>query len=156
MAIGPVQLLIFGFRGDYSPGEIRRELSRLRESDTIRLLDVLFVRKHLDGSLEIVPTDEPADFAGFGAMLGDLIAPEFEDEDGAADLRSGVPNDIWFADDGIPPGSAAAIALVEHRWAVPLLEAIERAGGVELGDAWINRADLAAVGLTSAAQAGRV
>jgi hypothetical protein len=34
------------------------------------------------------------------------------------------------------------------------VQAIERAGGVALGDAWINQADLEAVGLTSAAQAG--
>jgi hypothetical protein len=37
--------------------------------------------------------------------------------------------DVWYAADAIPNGSAAAIALIEHRWAIPLRDAIIDAGG---------------------------
>jgi hypothetical protein len=37
--MGPVQLLIVGFAGDEFSGKIGAELERLRENDTIRLLD---------------------------------------------------------------------------------------------------------------------
>ena len=42
------------------------------------------------------------------------------------------PDDVWYLADEIPPGTSAGIALLEHRWAIPLRDAIERAGG----DSW--------------------
>jgi hypothetical protein len=54
--------------------------------------------------------------------------------------------DVWYLADAIPPGTAAAIALIEHRWAIPLREAIEEAGGNSLLDAWIHPEDLIAIG----------
>ena len=42
--------------------------------------------------------------------------------------------------------TAAAILLIEHRWAIPLREAIVDEGGVPLGDAWITIPDLIAIG----------
>jgi hypothetical protein len=57
------------------------------------------------------------------------------------------------ADDAIPNGSAAAIALIEHRWAVGLRDAIREAGGFHLADAWVHPADLIAVGLVAAEEA---
>jgi hypothetical protein len=41
----------------------------------------------------------------------------------------------------------AAVALLEHRWAIPLVEAIDRAGGTALADAWLAPEDLASIGL---------
>jgi hypothetical protein len=48
--------------------------------------------------------------------------------------------------DVIPAGSIAAIALIEHRWAIPLRDAVGRAGGVALADEWIHPEDLVALG----------
>jgi hypothetical protein len=61
--------------------------------------------------------------------------------------------DTWFVDDAIPNGSAAAIALIEHRWAIPLREAIRDAGGFHLADAWIHPADLVAIGMLAREEA---
>src|SRR5690606_17306923 len=116
---GPVQLLVFGFEGDQFRGEIRAELDRLRSSETIRLLDLLFVRKHSDGLLEtLVASEAPPGLEGVGSILRGLIALDVVDDSvplpPAEDLsRRG--DDMWFADDSIPAGTAAAIALVEHR-----------------------------------------
>ena len=50
--------------------------------------------------------------------------------------------EVWYVDDAIPNGTAAAVALLEHRWAIPLREGIRSAGGFHLADAWIHPADL--------------
>jgi hypothetical protein len=75
---------------------------------------------------------------------------------GAAAMEGGhvfEANDMWYVDDAIPPGTAAAIALLDHRWAIGLREAIRDAGGFHLADAWIHPADLIAIGVTSAEDA---
>ena len=47
---------------------------------------------------------------------------------------------MWDVADSIEPGSAAAIALIEHVWAVPLRAAIAKAGGVAVSDEWVHLA----------------
>ena len=53
MAIGPVQLLVLGFSHPNFHGEIIAELERLRESDTVRVIDALAVYKDAEGDLEV-------------------------------------------------------------------------------------------------------
>ena len=49
MRSGPVQLLVVGFdRPDFS-GEVLAEFERLRESDAVRVIDLLVVHKGADG-----------------------------------------------------------------------------------------------------------
>ena len=52
MAIGPVQLLVLGFKEPNFSGEIRAELDRLRDNDLIRVIDALAVRKDADGEVQ--------------------------------------------------------------------------------------------------------
>jgi hypothetical protein len=59
-------------------------------------------------------------------------------------------DEMWDIAETIPNGSAAAIALIEHRWAISLKEAIARSGGFPLSDAWVHPLDLVAVGLMTA------
>jgi hypothetical protein len=54
--------------------------------------------------------------------------------------------EVWHLEDAVPAGSSAAIALLEHRWAIPLRDAIAGAGGLTVTDAWIHPADLVAAG----------
>ena len=53
MAIGPVQLLVLGFNHPNFHGEIIEELERLRESDTVRVIDALAVHKDAEGEIEV-------------------------------------------------------------------------------------------------------
>ena len=53
MAIGPVQLIVLGFNHPNFHGEIIQELERLRESDTVRVIDALAVHKDADGEVEV-------------------------------------------------------------------------------------------------------
>ena len=53
----------------------------------------------------------------------------------------------------IPDDSAAALILLEHRWAVPLRDAIARAGGFLISDGFISPLDPVEIGLLSAEEA---
>lgn len=167
MAMGPIQLLIIGFDDPQFRGEVRAELARLRESDVIRLIDLLVVYKHEDGTLERYQHSDltQEEQEEFGALVGALIGlgaggeegAEVGAELGAAALEGGghvlSGDDIWYADEAIPPNTAAAIALIEHRWAIPLRESIFRANGFHLADAWVHPADLVAIGLIASEEA---
>src|SRR5205085_9890851 len=61
--------------------------------------------------------------------------------------------EAWDVLDDIPNDSAAALVLLEHHWAVPLRDAIARAGGFRLSDGFISPLDLVEVGLVSAEEA---
>jgi hypothetical protein len=53
----------------------------------------------------------------------------------------------------IPNDSAAALVLLEHRWAAPLRDAIARTGGFRISDGFISPLDLAEIGLVSGQEA---
>jgi hypothetical protein len=59
----------------------------------------------------------------------------------------------WFVFAYTPHDSAAALILLEHHWAVPLRDAIARAGGFRLSDGFISPLDLVEIGLMSAEEA---
>ena len=61
--------------------------------------------------------------------------------------------DAWDVIEEIPNDSAAALILIEHQWAVPLRDAIARAGGFRISDGFISPLDLVEIGLLSAAEA---
>jgi hypothetical protein len=50
MAIGPVEYIIVGFPGNRFNGEIAPELGKLVDSGTIRILDLVFITKDIDGT----------------------------------------------------------------------------------------------------------
>jgi uncharacterized membrane protein len=160
---GPVQLLVLAFDRTQFSGEIMPELERLKEQGTVRLIDLIFVRKQ-DGEVETIQasdlsTDEAEEF---GALVGALIGAGMgEDETVAAGLELGAAagadghvideNEVWYLADAIPEGTSAAVALLEHLWAIPLRDKIIAAGGAVLADAWVHPADLIAVGAAARA-----
>ncbi len=163
--MGPVQLLVVGFAGGEFKGEILAELDRLREHDIVRLIDLVVVRKDADGKVEKVLRSDlsPEEAEEFGATVGALIGfgaageegAELGAIEGAAALEDGhvFDDEVWYVEDAIPNGTAAAVALLEHRWAIPLRDGIRRAGGFHLADAWIHPADLVGIGLIAAEEA---
>jgi len=168
MAIGPVQLIVLGFSKPNFHGEVIAELERLRELDTIRVIDALAVYKTADGEIEVehlsnLTSEEAVELGSkVAALIGLGIAGEEGAEAGAiagaeAAATDGVSvfsqDDAWDVVAEIPPDSAAALLLIEHHWAVPLRDAVARAGGYRLGDGFISPFDLVAIGMITAAEA---
>jgi uncharacterized membrane protein len=166
MAIGPVQLIVLGFRHPDFHGEIKAELERLRESDTVRVIDALAVHKDADGEIEVqhlsnLTQDEAVEL---GSKVGALIGLGIEGDAGfEAGLEAGAEaaadgieifsGDEWDVLGDIPNDSAAALVLIEHQWAVPLRDAVMRAGGFRIADGFISPLDLVEIGLVSAEEA---
>jgi uncharacterized membrane protein len=153
MALGPVQLLVVGFdRPDFG-GEVLAELERLREGDVVRVIDLLVVHKGADGVVQRLHHSDltAGEAEGAGAVVGALIGLGAAHEAEAGHLPA--EDEFWSLDEAIPDDSAAAIALVEHRWAIGTREAIRAAGGVAVAEAWVHPADLVAAGLIDAEDA---
>ena len=170
MAIGPVQLLVLGFESPDFHGEIIAELERLRQSDTVRVIDALAVYKDAEGEIEVahlsnLSKDEAIEL---GSKVGALIGLGIEGEQGAeAGAVAGAEaaedgvnvftdDEAWDVLEEIPNDSAAALILVEHHWAVGLRDAVARAGGFRISDGFISPLDLVEIGLVSSEEAERL
>ena len=168
MAIGPVQLIVLGFDRPDFHGEVIAELERLRESDTVRVIDSIAVYKDADGNLEVEHlsnlTEQEA--IELGSKIGALIGLGVEGEEGmeagaalgaeqaaAEGIHVFAGAEEWDVLEDIPNDSAAALVLLEHHWAVPLRDAIARAGGFRISDGFISPLDLVEIGLMSAQEA---
>src|SRR5438552_6095261 len=84
MAIGPVQLLVLGFEHPDFHGEIIEELEKLRESDTVRLIDSLAVYKDAAGEIEVMHLSNLSkeEAIELGSKVGALIGLGIEGEEG--------------------------------------------------------------------------
>jgi hypothetical protein len=118
--MGPVDYLVIEFPGSRMTGEGLPLLVDLVDRGIVRLLDLTFVKKELDGSVR-------------GVTIADL------DEDGKLDLAvfEGVSSGLLGQDDideasgALEPGSSAALLIYENTWAAPLATALRR-GGAQL------------------------
>src|SRR3954451_20416772 len=105
--LGPVQLLVVGFdRPDFS-GELLGELERLRESDVVRVIDLLVVHKGADGVVRRLhhPDLIAAEDEGAGAVISALVGfgePPADAEGG----QLPVEEEYWSLDEAIPDDSA--------------------------------------------------
>jgi uncharacterized membrane protein len=167
MTIGPVQLLVLGFPEPNFEGRIIAELERLRENDMVRVIDSLAVYKAPDGEIGVAHLSNISDEEAIelGSKIGALIGLGIEGEEGAAEgalagaeaAAEGATvfsdEDAWDVLADIPEGSAAALLLLEHRWAIPLRDAVVSAGGFRVSDGFISPLDLIEIGLVSAEEA---
>lgn len=162
---GPVQIMVVGFGSDADfQGKVLGELQRLKDLDIVRVIDAVVVSKDMDGEIvgiEIsdLTTEQSAEF---GAIAGALVGLGMDGEEGmeagavagaeAAEDGFLGEEELWSVADAIPMGTTAAVALIEHRWAIPLRDAIREAGGVPLADSWIHPEDLVALGAMMGAE----
>ena len=168
MAIGPVQLIVLGFNHPDFHGEVIAELQQLRDNDTVRVIDSIVVYKDVNGELETEHLSNLSEQEAIelGSKIGALIGLGVEGEEGMeAGAIAGAEEaaaeginvfgdaDAWDVLEDIPNDSAAALILLEHHWAVPLRDAIARAGGFRISDGFISPLDLVAIGLMSAEEA---
>lgn len=121
MTTGPVEFIVVAFPGNEFTGEIVPALAALVQSDTIKILDLLFIGKDANGDVLTFEVEEVASFADLDADVGGLISEE----------------DIAYAAAGLEPNSSAALLIWEDVWAAPFADALRNAGGVLLTGARI-------------------
>ena len=116
--MGPIDYLVVEFPGSRMTGEGLPLLVDLVDRGLIRIIDLVFVRKEADGSVNAV---QIADLDGDGEL--DLAIFE-----GAS---SGIIDDEDLANAGsvLQPGSSAGILVYENLWAAPFASALRRGGG---------------------------
>lgn len=159
--LGPIQLLVVGLENDKLKGQVARELHRATEKGDIRILDALAIQKTQDGDIVSLGASDltPDQRVVYGAILGGLLGlgatgteegMEVGAEMGAeafADKNFGLSGaDIQALARDIPPGKTALMVLFEHRWAIPVKEAIQDAGGVMLAQGLVRPESIIALG----------
>ena len=118
--LGPVDYVVVEFpadKADFS-GEMAAELSALISRGTVRVLDLILLKKELDGSVEGFETHDfgDVDLSGLRELeteLALLLAEEDVEAIGAA----------------LEPGTVAAVLVWENSWAAPFGSAVRRSGG---------------------------
>lgn len=115
--VGPIDYLVVEYPGKSPTGEALPYLVDLVDRGLIRILDLVFVRKDPDGSVTAIDLadltrDAGTDLAVFEGATSGLLGQDDIDEAGRA----------------IGPGSTAAIAMYENRWAAPFARALRRSG----------------------------
>jgi uncharacterized membrane protein len=167
MAIGPVQLIALGFEHPDFTGEVLEEFDRLRDEDTVRVIDAMVVYKDADGEVEVVELSQLDQEAAmeFGAMVGALVGLGAAGEEGAEmgaalgaeAAEDGLDllddDDMWDVLEELPLDAAAALVLLEHRWAIPLRDKLAAAGGFPISAGMISPLDLVEIGLINALEA---
>jgi hypothetical protein len=124
MALGPIEVVVLGFPGNRFTGEIRPRIVELVQRDIVTVVDALFITKDRDGTVRFLELEQLVDdpeIAALGEMLTnrlDLLASE-----DATELAT-----------ELEPGSSALALVFEHRWMVPVREAIVASGGLLLAD----------------------
>ena len=118
--LGPVDYLVVEFPADKAnfSGEMASELSALVKRGAVRVLDLLFLKKDPDGSVEGFESHEFDD-----SELGELRALESE----LAMLLA--EEDVEAIGAALEPGSVAAVLVWENVWAAPFASAVRRSGG---------------------------
>jgi hypothetical protein len=119
-ALGPISYLIVEFPESKMTGEGLPILMDLVDRGLVRVIDLVFVHRDPDGSMQLIEVgdvdhDGTFDFALFEGASSGLI-----DE-----------GDLTEASAAIAPGASAAILIFENRWATSFVQALRR-GGAEL------------------------
>ena len=116
--MGPIDYLVVEFPGSRMTGKGLPMLVDLVDRGIIRILDLVFVKKELDGSVKGVAVadldhDGTLDLAVFEGASSGLLDQEDVDEAGGV----------------LQPGSSAGLLVYENRWAAPFAKALRRGGG---------------------------
>ena len=138
---GPMHLLVVGFKNPDFHGQIRQALGSAMEAGSVRLIDLRFVYKDVDGNVSSMEASQLSDEERerFGAAVGALIGLGAGGEEvarrgaeagamAAARRTFGMNEEnVRRISEIIPNDSAAAVFLIEHLWAKDFKEALRDA-----------------------------
>jgi hypothetical protein len=115
-SMGPVDVAVIGFTGDAFNGEIVPALRELVEQETVRIIDLVFVRKAANGDTTVIEAMDaeldPA-FAGLSDDQHDLLSDE----------------DLEELAESLDPATAAMVIVWENSWAARFARAVRDSKG---------------------------
>ncbi|HEY2281694.1 MAG TPA: hypothetical protein VGI00_25315 [Streptosporangiaceae bacterium] len=148
----PLQVIALSFSRDAGAEDrILAEVDRLRGRGVLRLLDMVFMAKSQDGTVERLSIGDEEDF---GSLLTSVIPGANGSRPSPAPADDSVafdPADAQALADSLEPGTAVAFLLVEHYWAAPLFDAITETGGTLIGEGFLTSESGLVVGAEVAA-----
>lgn len=127
--VGPVDLAVIVFTGELRQGGIRAAVADAVDTGSVRVLDVLLVRKDADGEVSIFDAESSGDAAellGFPTELPDLVGQE--DADAIAEEMA--------------PDSTVLVIAWENTWAARIAESIRELDGEVVSMQRIAAADI--------------
>ncbi|MEC5182829.1 hypothetical protein RCH12_000259 [Cryobacterium sp. MP_3.1] len=116
---GPVEILLISFDGERPGAPLSEALRALIDEKTVTLLDLIFVSRSVEGDLRIVEVEDLPE----KAQLPDLALGEL----GLAGL-----DDVEELAVDLPPGTSAAVLVVELTWARHFASVLSASGGAVL------------------------
>jgi uncharacterized membrane protein len=116
--LGPVELVAIEFKGNQFKGEIIPALREVVNKGLIRIIDLVFIRKESNGSVQIKELKDldPELARDFDPLIDDVMGLISE-------------NDIQKLAAELDNNSSAGIMVIEHIWAKKFKEAVVRANG---------------------------
>ncbi|WP_338701894.1 DUF6325 family protein [Streptomyces sp. Q6] len=114
--VGPVDVAVVAFDGNHFNGEIVPALRALQQDGTVRILDLTFVRKSAEGSVDVVEiadAEVAEEFGQFADSRFDLLSDE----------------DLQNVAEGLTPESSAVVLVWENTWAARLGAAVRDSKG---------------------------
>jgi hypothetical protein len=139
VALPTTQLLVFGFdAGAAFEGQVVGAIERLESGGALRVRDALFVAAD-EATGELVAINLEGNTSGLTAKLLDFRL------DPAARRRTADQSLERDLGDGLEPGWALAVLLVEHVWARGVEDAVARVGGRALTSEFVDAANLSEV-----------
>jgi len=143
MTIGPLQLVLIKLDDEERTLPISNELKAVRKQHIIRLIDMLYLTRDMEGVVHFKEVSDLSDLekVEYGTVLKGLLSMRAAyntaaDADKVAEAFSLAENNFGITSEqvqkiaeGVPNGASALLALFEHTWALRLKEAIINAGG---------------------------
>jgi hypothetical protein len=119
VSIGPVEYIAIAFPGNRFSGAIVPALQQLVDSGTIRILDLVIIRKEENGDitgleLSDASPEEQAALASLGVAGTHLVGQE----------------DVEDIGEALEPNSSAALMIWENVWASRFAESLRDADGI--------------------------
>ncbi len=114
--VGPVDVAVIAFDNSRFNSDVAPALRDLQDSGTVRILDLTFLRKAGDGSVDVVELSDSDVALAFERVTGtefDLLSDE----------------DLAAVGDGMEPGSSAMVVVWENTWAARLGAALRGSHG---------------------------
>jgi DNA-binding CsgD family transcriptional regulator len=136
---GPLQVIAVSFSpGSDFQARVLVEVDRLQGRGVLRLLDVIFVAKNADGTIE--PVVVGGDDDDLGALLSSVLplgGARIVEPTGDIGSSGFALADARALAESLLPGTALALLLVEHGWAQALFDAVAKSGGALLGEGFL-------------------